>query len=60
MKINCPCGSKDKNCMAVTWPLNDRYLNQSCMNFTRSSASFPDTSCTLGWFGFYFLKIFYA
>ena len=45
-EINCPCTSTDESCLGVTWPSNDAYLNQSCMNFTRSSAAFPDFTCT--------------
>jgi hypothetical protein len=44
IELQCPCGSTDVNCMPITWPKNDLYLNQ-CMNFTRSSATFPNFNC---------------
>lgn len=45
-EIDCPCTSSDESCLGISWPSNDAYLNQSCMNFTRSSAAFPDFTCT--------------
>ena len=45
---NCPCGSTDADCaLALNWPQNDAYLNQTCMNFTRSSPAFPTSNCSI-------------
>ncbi|CAF0805368.1 unnamed protein product [Brachionus calyciflorus] len=48
-ELDCPCGSTDSNCLPITWPSNDALLNQTCQKFARSSASFPDTNCSLAY-----------
>jgi len=45
-EIDCPCTSTDESCLGIDWPSNDAYLNQTCLNFTRSSAAFPSFNCT--------------
>ncbi|CAF0930096.1 unnamed protein product [Brachionus calyciflorus] len=45
-EISCSCGSNNTACFPVVWPKNDTALNQTCMEFTRSSATFPDFNCS--------------
>lgn len=49
VELDCPCGSTDSDCLPLEWPDGDEYLNQDCMKFTRSSASFPDFDCNLSY-----------
>ncbi|RNA39528.1 Peroxidasin, partial [Brachionus plicatilis] len=49
MEIECPCESTDPICIGLEWPKNDQFLNQKCMKFTRSSATFPDFECSIAY-----------
>ncbi|RNA19459.1 Peroxidasin [Brachionus plicatilis] len=49
VELDCPCGSTDSDCLPLEWPQNDLFLDQECMKFTRSSASFPDFDCNLSY-----------
>ena len=44
----CPCSSTNIGCNSVPLPSNDPLTaNQACINFTRSSTSFPTLNCSL-------------
>lgn len=47
MEVECPCESTDPICIPLQWPKNDQFLDQKCMKFTRSSATFPDFECSI-------------
>ena len=50
VEIGCSCGSTDSSCLSLDWPANDPILTQqTCMEFTRSSASFPDFNCSVSY-----------
>ena len=47
MELDCPCGSPNPDCISLDWPINDPYINHTCMKVTRSSASTADLICSL-------------
>ena len=47
--MSCPCGSTDSSCFSVPMPQNENIMKMSCMQFTRSSPTFPTANCNLGY-----------
>jgi hypothetical protein len=47
--LSCPCSSTDLSCFSVQMPQDENIMKMSCMQFTRSSPTFPNISCTTGY-----------
>jgi hypothetical protein len=48
-ELKCPCNSNKTGCDSIEFPPNEKILKntQECINFTRSSPSFPTLDCSL-------------
>jgi len=46
-EFECPCGTTSAFCDNVAMPSDETIMKQSCMQFTRSSASFPTYDCRM-------------
>ena len=47
-QVNCPCNSNDPGCNSIQIPpIETTFTSQSCINFTRSSPTFPTLDCNL-------------
>ena len=43
--VSCPCSTTNTNCYNIQMPTGDTVMNQSCIQFTRSSPSFQNVNC---------------
>ncbi len=47
-ELSCPCNSTNSNCFTIPMPPDEKLMtSRTCLDFTRSSATFPTLDCSV-------------